>query len=447
MREPASESSAVVARRWPAEPWLLFGIVGLRLTSALMLGGRPVIGERPYGDVYDALGVALRRGEATLPVAVIGPEGFVMPWGRVTYFGFFPAVPRVLLNAIWPTMSGRWTGLSCLAAALVSVWAARRIVEAALAGHDDLDPRVRLGLRTGVGLVMGLGSPMLGLVCDASLFTEAICWSTALSLVAVAELRVLASRVDGSALGHLALGLCAAAVLNTRVTFAVPLLLAAGIVGVRLLHAGTALPRRARATRLAALGIPLVSGLALHLLYNRLRWGSAFTFIVPDAYALRSLHAEHFARGLFHPRRIPWGALNWLLPRSTFGSASPPFVILGRAMPVPAPAWGGASDPFLPLPLVAPALVAVAAGGFAALRRAGLALRAITAAFGLQVLLLFTYFNIAMRYAAEFLPLLLLLAGLGLERLPREPGARRLALAGITALAALSLAVNLALFG
>lgn len=447
MDKPVAVLGVRVERLCALEPWFLYGFVGLRLTATLLRAGGGPLSERAHGAVYDALGPALLRGEATLPSGIIGCEGFLMPWGRVTYFGWLPSLPRLLLNALWPANFGRWSGLSCVAAACVGVWAARGLADAALARRDDIDAATRCAIRLGVGLLFGLGSPLLALVSDACLFTEAIAWATAFSLLAVGALRTLAPRVDAPVAPHLALSLCAAAALNTRLTFAMPLLLMVGALSVRVLFARASLSPRARAARLLALAAPVALGITLHLIYNRLRWGSALTFIVPDAYALRAPLAEHFARGLFHPRRIPWGALNWALPRPAFFTLSPPFVRPGLAMPVPSPAWGGTAERFLPLPLVAPALLAAAGAGWRTLRGVSPMLRFTVAAFLLQVVALLGYFNIAVRYAAEFLPALLLLAGLGVEGLPRDAQARRRVLAAWGGLAALSVFVHLALWG
>lgn len=447
MARPAALSRIDIERLNAIEPWIFYGVLAPRLAATLLRGGQGLTSERDFSSVYDALGAALLRGEATLPLGIIGGEGFIMPWGRVTYFGVLPALPRAFLDALWPAMFGRWTGLSCLAAALLCVWASRRALAHSLAQRDDLDLRTRLALRSGIGALMGLGSPVLLLVCDASIFTEAIVWSLAFSLLALAPLRALASRVDAAVGAHLALGLCAAAALNTRATFATPLLLMVGVVGARVLTDRTALSRRARVARMVALSAPVALGLAVLLAYNRLRWGSALTFIVPDAYALRAKFSVHFDRGIFHPWRVPWGAINWSLPRPSFFTSSFPFVSPGHAMSLPAPAWGGYSEPFLPLPIVAPALLTAAAAGIRALRSASVTLRILVAAFALQLVSLFAYFNIAPRYAAEFLPALLLLAGLGVEGLPRDARSRARSLGVWFAMAALSVTVHLAVWG
>ena len=442
-RTPPVGGAAVILRR--RDDRVLYPLLALLLAATLTRGDLDVTATGPFRDVYDALGASLLRGEATLPRAVIGCEAFVMPWGRVMYFGPLPALPRIALNAALPSMVGRWSVLSCLLASLVAVWASRRALGLALDAHPALDDAERNRiLRAGTAL-LALGSPLVHLVSDGNLYFEAIAWAAAFALAAVSFLVEITLSLRASTRAYAALGACGACALLTRVTFGAAVLLAAGAVALVVLRTRE-LTARDRGARIASLALPALVGVAAQLAYNRMRWGSALTFIVPDAYVFLPSMREAFAQGQVHPRRLPWALYNYAVPAPRFFSNAAPFVVLGRAAALPSPVLNGSSRGFLPLTLSAPPLLYLAARALRDLARAPLSHAlplGVTLAFGAQALVILGFYHMAQRYTVEFLPGLVYLACLAVRALPREPAPREAVLRRVTLLSMVALACNL----
>lgn len=73
-----------------------------------------LIVEENFGCYFDVLGKSLMSGKLDVPAESIGAEAFVSNGKYYGYFGIFPAVIRIVLNWIFPSMFCKWSRLIML---------------------------------------------------------------------------------------------------------------------------------------------------------------------------------------------------------------------------------------------------------------------------------------------------------------------------------------------
>jgi hypothetical protein len=199
--------------------------------------------------------------------------------------------------------------------------------------------------------------------------------------------------------------------LLSRVTFAIPIAVALALLLLRALagrfQQGAQKTGRAKAVLLLVLAVsPAVVGGAFQLWYTHARFGSILDVININTYVRP---AE--IGGVFNVRRIPSALRNYfgLTARSLTGH--PPFFQMARVRYGNDALFLGWKEETLSLSLGSSWLVLGALGGFLALLhrpRSALAI-ALVIFFGLQGLLISTYYFVTQRFSAEFLPFLIFL--------------------------------------
>jgi hypothetical protein len=366
-------------------------------------GGRHVFVKEVLGSAYDSQAEHFLRGNVDVDVADIGHEAMIVNGNVRMYFGPFPAFLRAPLNLIYPQGHGKWSRISGFCAGLIALCAFAGLMREAL-GSSPLSSRDRNWLGNACIVGFALGSPLLLLLGNLSIYDEAIIWGLASSLAAL-YFAFRSIRLEANALTRCLLGfsLCAAGALLSRVTFGMPFILLAPLLTLR---AG----RENRLTNLLVLLLPLGAALAFYVWLGYARFGS-FIGVNYNDY-INPVHRE-FARkyGLFSPLRIPFSFADYFSPRFPNIERQPPFLVAERHFYVhPSLFSNPDSEVYISLLWCSGWLVFTAVMGIVYLVRhkgARLFERGIAAALFVQFLCILSYFVLAQRYAADLYPFLI----------------------------------------
>jgi len=406
----------------------VLALAGTVYALLVTYGSLDLFAEERLSKVYDYLGDSFLRGEATVPT---NSESFRVHGRDYVYFGPLPALLRIPLNALWPAAFGEWGRVATLAAGMLALVAWMRLVRA-------VAPTLNRGERALLYLAFALGTPVVFLMSCPYIFHEILAIALAASLAAVS---VLVPALLGGPISRWTwplYGTFVAAAYLTRLTFAVPHLIAVlallsnaalGPVAARHLPALRPLYRARLATSLrrpaalAGLLVPLAIGFAFQAWYNVERFGGLFTYTDISKYLAYQVdpallaHVEQI--GGFNARRAPTNFSNY-------------FGLLGRVGP-PAPFVHfelnqGLSDTlYIPgyrewnisLWLVSGWLLVGAALGAGVLVRRRLLFETLLAlAFVGQLGVILSYYWISHRYVTEVVPLFTLLFAFALAHRP-----------------------------
>jgi len=366
-------------------------------------GGRQVFVKEVLGGAYDSQAEHFLRGDVDVDVDAIGHEAMIVNDHVRMYFGPFPAFLRIALNFIYPAEYGKWSRVSGFCAGFIVLFAFAGLVHTALRssplslrGHDWLGNACIVGF--------ALGSPLLLLLGNLSIYNEAIIWGLAWSLAAL-YFAFRSRQADGAALTRSLLGfsLCAAGALLSRVTFGIPFILIAPLLALRV-------GRKNRLTNLLALLLPLGAALAFYVWLSYARFGS-FTGVNYDYY-INPVHSE-FAHnyGVFSPRRIPYSFTDYFSLRLPNLERRPPFLSADRhSYNYPSLFSNPDSEVYISLLWSSSWLVFGAIMGITSLvRRKGADLFERGAALALvaQFFCILSYFLLAQRYATDLYPFLI----------------------------------------
>ncbi|HEU5313151.1 MAG TPA: hypothetical protein VFU08_04935 [Candidatus Udaeobacter sp.] len=383
----------------------------LLLTIALSLliwviatsGGTHVLVKEWLGEAYDSQAEHFLRGDVGVDVGAISSEAMIVNGKVRTYFGPFPAFVRIPLNFVYPPGRGRWSRVSGFLAGMIALSAFSGLVRSALLKSSLSVPTRRL---LGSALVVGfiLGSPILFLLGNLSIYNEGIVWGLAWSLAALL-FASLSRNAEGRALTYslIAFSLSSSFALLSRVTFGAPLIVIAPVLALRI-------RRENRLANFSALFVPLAAGLLFYLLLNYAKFGS-FTGATYDFY-IDPVHRQFAHKhGIFDLNRIPYSLADYfsLAPPSFHLEA--PFLRVDRhVLQKSAPFSLPLSEVFLSLPWSSGWLVVGAIVGMVCLvlpGRANYFQRWVAAALFAEAVLILSYFALAQRYAADLLPFLI----------------------------------------
>src|SRR5438105_12734861 len=138
------------------------------------------------------------------------------------YFGPFPALLRIPLNFIYPPGHGKWSRISGFCAGVIALFAFAGLVQAALRS-SPLSSRARNWIGNACMIGFALGSPLLLLLGNLSIYDEAIIWCLAWSVPAL-YFTFRSRQTERSAVTRalLRFSLCPAGALLSRLTFGIP---------------------------------------------------------------------------------------------------------------------------------------------------------------------------------------------------------------------------------
>jgi hypothetical protein len=366
-------------------------------------GGRQVFVKEVLGGAYDSQAEHFLRGDVDVDEAAIGHEAMIVDGHVRMYFGPFPAFLRIPLNFFYPAGHGKWSRVSGFCAGVIALFAFAGLVRTAL-HFSPLSLRARNWLGNACVVGFALGSPLLLLLGNLSIYDEAIIWGLAWSLAAL-YFAPRSREADGAALTRLLLGfsLCAAGALLSRVTFGIPFILIAPLLALQMRQAN-------RITNLGALFVPLGVALAFYVWLSYTKFGS-FTGVNYDYY-INPVHSE-FARryGVFSPSRIPYSFADYFSLRFPSLAWEPPFLVADRhSYNYPSLFSNPDSEAYVSLLWSSSWLLFAAIMGIACLVRgkgAGLFERCAAVALLAQVFFILSYFTLAQRYATDLYPFLI----------------------------------------
>src|SRR6266496_3734267 len=273
---------------------LLSGLLWLFTTT----GGRQIFVKEVLGGAYDSQAEHFLRGDVDVDVEAIGHEAMIVNGKVRMYFGPFPAFLRIPLNFIYPAGHGKWSRISGFFAGVIALFAFAGLVRTALCS-SPLSSRGRNWLGNWCVIGFALGSPLLLLLGNLSIYDEPIIWGLALSLAAL-FFAFRSRHATGSALTRALLGfsLCASGALLSRVTFGAPFILIAPFLtlGIR--------PEN-RTRNFMALFLPLGAALVFYVWLSYAKFGS-LTGVNYDYY-INPVHREFAHKyGVFASSRIPY---------------------------------------------------------------------------------------------------------------------------------------------
>src|SRR6266480_3553089 len=147
-------------------------------------GGRQVFVKEVLGGAFDSQAEHFLRGNVDVDVDAIAHESMIVNGKVRMYFGPFPAFLRIPLNFVYPAGHGKWSRISGFGAGIIALFAFAGLIRTALRSSPlSLRGRTWLGYACTVGFA--LGSPLLSLLGNLSIYDEAIIWGLAWSLAAL----------------------------------------------------------------------------------------------------------------------------------------------------------------------------------------------------------------------------------------------------------------------
>ena len=366
-------------------------------------GGNHLMVKEWLGDAYDSQAEHFLRGDVGVDSPAISSEAMIVNGKVRMYFGPFPAFVRIPLNFVYPSGRGRWSRTSGFLAGTIALFAFAGLIASSLLKSPLSVPARRL---LGNALVVGfvLGSPILFLLGNLSIYNEGIIWGLAWSLAALL-FAGLSRNAEGRALTYslIAFSFSSSFALLSRVTFGVPLVMIAPLLALRIRG-------KSGLANFAALFLPLAVGLLSYLLLNYAKFGS-FTGATYDFY-INPIHREFAHKhGIFNLTRIPYSFADYfsLIPPSFH--LHPPFLRVDRhPLPNYAPFSLPLSEVFLSTPWCSSWIIAGAIMGIVCLvlpGRTDYFQRWTALALFAQFVCILSYFALAQRYAADLYPFLI----------------------------------------
>lgn len=399
------------------------------------------------GSAYDSLARSLRESSAEVRREDIQWEVWSVGGRTFMYFGPFPALLRMLPDALWPERYGSWSRPSVFLAAVLCLGAVVAITRRQLGENERLGARERTMLFFATVAAVGLGSVFLLLASLANLYHEAILWGLCAALWGVFfALGVL--RDDAGAWRSLVgLSVAAGVAFLSRVTFGLPLYALVSGLALRWLLLQVKRERQSllpAAGRVALALLPAVAAGLFHLWYNHARFGSPFEFAPFAAYESGSKPAG--VDSPFHWSRIPSGVLAYFRLSLENFHLRVPFLTFSTPAVFRPELYRELTTLLISPLLVSPWLGVALVGGLLLPGKPGERGRWMLCAlpFAVQGLLIFAYYWLAYRFTAEFLPLGLWFLAAYLRRAGSERGAKRLLSPAVfTAVAALSVVATM----
>jgi hypothetical protein len=401
-------------------------------------GGRQIFVKEILGSAYDSQAEHFLRGNVDVDAEAISHEAMIVDGKVRMYFGPFPALLRIPLNFIYPAGYGKWSRVSGFCAAVIALFSFGGLLGIALRARPrsararnslentpqkktaafpertslgesayplkELSKHARSWLGNACLLGFALGSPLLLLLGNLSIYDEAIIWGLAWSLAAL-YFAFRSLQTDGAALTRSLLGfsLCAGGALLSRVTFGIPFILIAPLLAFRV-------GRENRLVNLLALVLPLGAALAFYVWLSYARFGN-ITGEYYDYY-INPIHRD-FAHtyGVFSPCRIPYSFADYFSLRFPALESQPPFLYADRHFYIyPALFSNADSEVYVSLLWSSGWLIFGALMGLVCLvrrKRAGLFDWGTAIALFLQFLCILSYFLLAQRYSTDLYPFLI----------------------------------------
>ena len=368
-----------------------------------MTGGQDIFVKEVLGGAYDSQAEHFLRGDVGVDSAAIGHETMNVNGKARMYFGPFPALLRIPLNFIYPPGHGKWSRISGFCAGVIALFAFAALVQTALRS-SPLSTHARNWTGNACMIGFALGSPLLLLLGNLSIYDEAIIWGFAWSIAALYfACRSRTTEDAALTLSLLAFSFCAGAALLSRATFGAPFVLIAPLLAIRLFH-------RQPIRNITALFLLLGAAFVFYLFLSYARFGdfSGMNMRYNINPFQRDFAVKH---GLFRLERVPYSFADYFILRGPKLQRHAPFFKANRTdyhyeslyvMPF--------TETYSSLLWSSSWIVLGALIGVAMLLRPGGGDgmdRAIAAIFLLQVVVILSFMGLAQRYVAELFPFLI----------------------------------------
>src|SRR5438067_2483469 len=378
---------------------LIFTVVLWLFTTT---GGGDIFVQEVLGGAYDSQGEHFLRGDVGVDAAAIAHETMIVNGKVRMYFGPFPALLRIPLNFIYPPGHGKWSRISGFCAGVIALFAFAGLVQTALRS-SPLSSRARNWIGNACMIGFALGSPLLLLLGNLSIYDEAIVWGFAWALAAL-YFALRSREAEGAAMtwSLLAFSLSAGAALLSRVTFGAPFVLIAPALALRLF-------RKSPIRNLVALFLPLAAALLFYLCLTYAKFG---TFSgMPLRYSVNPTQREFAEKyGLFRLERVPYSFADYFFLRWPKFQPEPPFLKAEREMyDHPTLYVMAFTETYSSLLWCSSWIVLGAVIGVAMLLRPGgsdAVERTIAAILFVQAIAILSFMGLCQRYTAELFPFL-----------------------------------------
>lgn len=378
-------------------------VLGMLLWIFTTTGGKQIFVNEILSEAYDSQAEHFLRGDVGVDVDAIRHEAMIVNGQARMYFGPFPAFVRIPLNFVYPNGRGHWSRITGFCAGMIALAAFAGLTRLALRS-SQLSTRWKNWLGNTCLIGFALGSPLLLLLGNLSIYDEAIIWALAWSLAAL-YFALRSRETEGTALTRslLAFSLCAGAALLSRITFGAPFLLIAPALALFVL-------RKQPMRNLAALFLPIGAALLFYLLLSYAKFGN-FQGASFDHYINTDQRQFAQKHGFFRLERVPYSFVDYFALRYPEFQRTPPFLKAWRhpynypdlyAMPF--------TETYSSLIWYSSWIVLGAVIGVAALLRPGgsdRVHRIIAAILFLQVIAIMSVPAVIQRYATEFYPFLI----------------------------------------
>ena len=377
-------------------------VLGVLLWIFTMTGGGQVFVKEVLGEAYDSQAEHFLQGDPGVEFSAISHEAMIVNGKTRMYFGPFPAFVRMPLNLIYPNGRGYWSRICGFCAGMIALAAFAGLIRMA-SRSSQLSSRWQNWLGNVCLVGFALGSPLLLLLGNLSIYDEAIIWGLAWSLAAL-YFACRSRTAEGAVLTRclLAFSFCAAAALLSRATFGAPFLLIALLLALRLF-------RRNPIRNLAVLLLPLGAAFLFHLFLSYARFGDLTGMNL--GYSINAVQREFALKhGLFRPERVPYSFADYFILRRPELQHHPPF-LKARRQPYNHPTLYvmAFTETYSSLLWCSSWMLLGAVIGVAKLLGPGGSNgvdRAIAAIFFVQVIGILSFMGLAQRYTAEFFPFL-----------------------------------------
>jgi hypothetical protein len=368
-----------------------------------MTGGRDIFVKEVLGGAYDSQAEHFLHGDVGVDSAEIAHEAMIVNGKVRMYFGPFPALLRIPLNSVYPPGHGKWSRISGFCAGVIALFAFAGLVTIALRS-SRLSPRARKWIGNACVVGFALGSPLLLLLGNLSIYDEAIIWGLAWSLAAL-YFAYRSRTAEDAALTRslLAFSFCAGAALLSRATFGAPFVLIAPLLAIRLFH-------RQPIRNITALFLPLGAAFVFYLCLSYARFGdfSGMNMRYNVNPVQRDFAVKH---GLFRLERVPYSFADYFFLRSPKLQREAPFLQGNRQDYNPKTLYVMPfTETYSSLLWSSSWVLLGAVIGVAMLLRPGAADsvdRATAAIFLIQVILILSFMGLCQRYIADIFPFLI----------------------------------------
>jgi hypothetical protein len=293
-------------------------VLGVLLWIFTTTGGRQIFVNEILSEAYDSQAEHFLRGDVGVDGDAIRHEAMIVNGRVCMYFGPFPAFVRIPLNFVYPGGRGHWSRITGFCAGIIALAAFAGLIRLALRS-SQLSDRWKNWLGNICLIGFALGSPLLLLLGNLSIYDEAIIWALAWSLAAL-YFALRSRETEGAALTRslLAFSLCAGCALLSRLTFGAPLLLIAPVLALRVL-------RKNQIRNLAALLLPIGAALLFYLLLSYAKFGN-FRGEGFDHYVNTDQRQFTQKHGFFRLQRVPYSFVDYFALRYPEYQRTPPFL-------------------------------------------------------------------------------------------------------------------------